>query len=330
MLACACLVTLIRIPKTWELPSSAVTPERTYLNRRQLIAGLGLAGLSPLLGGCYLTVEPDPNSLPPKPPSGFLGDLYPAPRNFTFHPDRDLSSQYQATHFNNFYEFTSNKGSVWRTVNDFVIAPWTLEVSGLVQKPQVFDLEKLIRSLSLEERQYRFRCVEAWSMTVPWTGFSLSRLLGLVQPLSSARFVRFISAANPDQMPGVANFSHMPWPYFEGLRLDEAMNELTLLATGIYGAPLPAQNGAPVRLVVPWKYGYKSIKSIVKIELVAEQPSSFWSQSNPAEYDFWSNVNPNVPHPRWSQATEQLIDGGPRIATQLYNGYGDSVAALYA
>ncbi len=288
-----------------------------------------MVGLSPLIGGCYLSVEPDQVPGPLHPRSEFLADLYPAARNRLYPEARPLSREYQATHFNNFYEFTSEKGSVWRTIDAFKVSPWTLEVTGLVQKPQTFDLEALIRSLTLEERVYRLRCVEAWSMTVPWTGFPLALLLNKVQPLSSARFVRFISAHRPDQMPGQATTGNLPWPYFEGLRLDEAMNELTFLATGIYGLPIPAQNGAPVRLVVPWKYGYKSIKSVVRIELVADQPSSFWSSITPSEYDFESNVNPGISHPRWSQATEQPIDGGARIPTELYNGYAESVAQLY-
>lgn len=322
-------MTLVRSRKPWRLPESAVTPETTWLSRRQVVAGLGLAAVSPLLQGCYLSVEPDASVVRPRPESGFLADLYPAQRNLIYKADRALSTEVSATRFNNFYEFTSNKSEVWRLVDDFVVAPWSLEIAGLVQKPQTFDVEQLIRSLPLEERIYRFRCVEAWSMTVPWTGFPLARLLDRVQPLSTARYLRFFSAARPKQMPGLAASASLPWPYFEGLRLDEANHELAFLATGIYGKPLPAQNGAPLRLVVPWKYGYKSIKSIVKIELVASPPSSFWNKINPGEYDFDANVNPSVPHPRWSQETELPVDGGARVATLPYNGYGESIAKLY-
>lgn len=321
---------LVRRRKPWELPARALTPERAYLNRRQFLAGLGATGAAGLLGGCYLSVEPNPSAVGLEKPIGFLTDLYPAARNFKYAVDRALTGEYQATHFNNFYEFTTSKSNVWRLTDDFVTNPWTVEVGGLVHNPKVYDLEPLIRSIGLEERHYRFRCVEAWSMTVPWTGFSLSRLLELAQPLSSAKFVRFVTASAPEQMPGLASSQgRLPWPYNEGLRLDEAMNELSFLVTGIYGRPLPPQNGAPLRLAVPWKYGYKSIKSIVKIELVEQQPATFWNTINASEYDFWSNVNPEVPHPRWSQATEQPIEGGPRIATVLYNGYGEQVASLY-
>jgi sulfoxide reductase catalytic subunit YedY len=204
-----------------------------------------------------------------------------------------------------------------------------VEIGGLVPRPGTYDLDTLVRRLGLEERIYRFRCVEAWSMTVPWTGFPLKKLVDLVQPLSSARFVRLVTAHRPAQMPGLAEDAGYPWPYQEGLRLDEAVNELTMLVTGLYGKVLPGQNGAPLRLIVPWKYGYKSIKSIVGIEFVEQQPATFWNTVQPAEYGFESNVDPSVPHPRWSQANERLIDNGESIPTLPFNGYGDYVAGLY-
>jgi methionine sulfoxide reductase catalytic subunit len=330
VVACRSAV-LIRVRKPWELPESAVTDERRYLSRRNLLAGLGLSGLTTLGQGCYLSVEPDPDAVV-QPPSGFLADLYPAPKNHDYPALPNLTSEYMATHVNNFYEFTQNKAAVWRLTGNFVTEPWTIEVGGLVRNPATFDLEQLVRRLGIEERVYRFRCVEAWSMIVPWSGFSLSRLLDLVQPLSSAKYVRFVTAQVPDQMPGLTALPRLPWPYHEGLRLDEAMHELTLLVTGLYGKPLYGQNGAPLRLVVPWKYGFKNIKSIVKIELVEEQPKTFWNTINPSWYDFYANVTPDdsVRRVSWSQATEQPIDGGPRVPTQEYNGYGEAVAALYA
>jgi sulfoxide reductase catalytic subunit YedY len=211
----------------------------------------------------------------------------------------------------------------------FVTSPWQIEISGLVEKPMTLEMADLPKMFSLEERIYRLRCVEAWAMIVPWTGFPLSKLIERVSPRSEAKFVRFETFNKPEQCPGVQHVRDYPWPYFEGLRLDEAMNPLTMVVTGIYGKPLPKQHGAPVRMVVPWKYGYKSIKSIVKIEFVASQPTTFWEKLQPDEYPFESNVNPNVPHPRWSQATERMIDTGDRVRTQLYNGYGNYVAKLY-
>jgi len=213
---------------------------------------------------------------------------------------------------------------------DFETAPWPIEITGLVEKPLTLDATELFELFPLEERVYRFRCVEAWAMIVPWTGFPLSKLIEKVAPRREAKFLRFETFNRPAQAPGMRSLHNYPWPYFEGLRLDEAMNPLTLAVNGVYGKPLPKQHGAPWRIVVPWKYGYKSIKSIVKIEFVAEQPKTFWETLGPDEYPFESNVNPKVPHPRWSQATERMIDTGDRVKTQLYNGYGEYVAKLYS
>ena len=200
---------------------------------------------------------------------------------------------------------------------------------SLVDRPKVYDLDDLVRRMPLEERLYRFRCVEAWAMAVPWTGFPMKALINEVQPKSSARYVRMVTFQRPEQAPGQKSQPWYPWPYFEALTMEEAMNELTLLGTGIYGHALPKQHGAPIRLVAPWKYGFKSIKSIVSIEFTDKQPPTFWNKLAPSEYDFWANVNPNVPHPRWSQATERLISTGERVPSQLYNGYGEYVAHLY-
>jgi sulfoxide reductase catalytic subunit YedY len=232
------------------------------------------------------------------------------------------------TNYNNFYEFSTDKREVAAESKGFVTRPWAVDVGGLVNKPQVFDLDELLK-FGQEERVYRFRCVEGWSMVIPWIGFPLAKLLEKVEPMSQARYVSFQTLHDPERLPN-QHTGVLSWPYVEGLRLDEAMHPLAILATGLYGQVLPPQDGAPIRLVVPWKYGFKSIKSIVKIEFIAQQPKTFWETLQPEEYPFESNVNPAVPHPRWSQATERMIDTGDRVKTQLFNGYGKYVAGLYA
>lgn len=241
--------------------------------------------------------------------------------------ERAVTREAIAARYNNFYEFTSGK-DVWRHVSALRTDPWSVEVSGLVAKPRVWTLEELLR-VPHEERVYRHRCVEAWAMVVPWSGFPLARLLLAAEPQHAARFVRFTTLHDPAQMPAVAARPWEKWPYTEGLRLDEAMHDLTLLVTGIYGHALPKQHGAPVRIVVPWKYGYKSPKSVVKIELVAEQPRTFWNDLAPFEYPFESNVDPTTPHPRWSQLTERLIGTTDIRRTEPFNGYGRLVRSLY-
>ena len=232
------------------------------------------------------------------------------------------------THYNNFYEFSENKEAVSKLSKNFKSHPWTIEVYGLVSKPKKYAVEDLLKKFPQEERIYRLRCVEAWSMVIPWLGFPLASLLKEVEPTSGAKFVRFETLMDTKQFPHEG--SHLyPWPYTEGLRLDEALNDLTILATGLYGLPMPNPNGAPLRLVVPWKYGFKSIKSIVKIELVDQRPSTFWQTINPKEYGFYSNVNPNRPHPRWSQVSERRIGEFSRRSTLMFNGYAEQVADLY-
>jgi sulfoxide reductase catalytic subunit YedY len=231
------------------------------------------------------------------------------------------------TNYCNFYEFTTRKDAVAQMAEGFQTSPWTVTVGGLVNKPRTFDLDDLLK-FTQEERVYRLRCVEAWSMVIPWVGFPLARLLNEVEPMSQAKYVRFETLYDPDQMPGLSA-AYYNWPYVEGLRMDEAMHDLTILATGLYGKTLLPQNGAPVRLVVPWKYGFKSIKSIVKIDLVRDMPVSLWMAAAPREYGFYANVNPDVSHPRWSQATERRIGKTDRIKTLLFNGYTDQVAHLY-
>ncbi len=300
---------LVRIRRGWEIPEREATPERVYLNRRQWLHAAGI------LGGSAL---------------GLAANPYPARRNAEFTLDRPITEEWAATSYNNFYEFDpEDKAAVKRKVAAFQVHPWRIEIRGLVAKPQVLDLDDLLRRMPLEERLYRFRCVEAWSMAVPWTGFPFTALIREVEPKPEARFVRFVTVSRPKEMPGMSQAPWYPWPYFEGLRMDEAANPLTFVATGLYGKPLPKQNGAPVRLVIPWKYGFKSIKSVVRIEFVAKQPGTFWSRVAPQEYGFYSNVNPNRAHPRWSQAFERVIPTMERRPTLMYNGYEQWVRHLY-
>ncbi len=315
----------------WFLSERCVTPEAAFHNRRHFLKQLGFAGsglLASALAGCNRSETPGHSAASDAPKSIPLPKGYPAPRNAEFNPGWRLTNEKDASTYNNFYEFSLSKDA-FKYVGKFVTAPWPVEITGLVEKPMTFDGMELAGMFDLEERIYRFRCVEAWAMIVPWTGFQLSKLIEKVVPKPEAKFVRFETFNRPDQAPGMAKTPNYPWPYHEGLRLDEAMNPLTLLATGIYGKPLPKQHGAPIRLVVPWKYGYKSIKSIVKIEFVEKQPTTFWETLLPDEYPFWSNVNPKVPHPRWSQMTERIIDTGDRVKTQPFNGYASYVAKMY-
>ncbi|MCS6883584.1 MAG: protein-methionine-sulfoxide reductase catalytic subunit MsrP [Oscillochloridaceae bacterium] len=295
------------------IPSSEITPEHVYLSRRRFMAVAGALGATLALGACGATP-----GAPPAPPADTRTDEL---------GDR-LNSFEQITTYNNYYEFTTDKQRVARLARDFRVSPWEVAIGGLARYPRVFALEDLLR-FEQEERIYRLRCVEGWSMVIPWLGFPLHRLLAEVEPLAVARYVRFETVLRPEEMPGQRDRFY-PWPYVEGLRLDEAMHDLTLLATGLYGRPLTPQNGAPLRLVVPWKYGFKSIKAIVRIDLVEQMPRSLWMTVAPNEYGFYANVNPDVPHPRWSQATERRIGEGGRRPTLPFNGYAEQVAALYA
>lgn len=304
--------------KGWQLPDREATEERHFLSRRNFLGVLGAAAL-----GCAPNADGVESTIPEQRPP------YPFPRSPRFKLDRRLSDQSIAATFNNFYEFSPVKDQVWQLTEKFRTSPWTIEVSGLVHKPRTFAVEELIRSMPMEERLYRLRCVEAWAMAVPWTGFPLHRLLNLAEPMSTARFVRLISFNRPEEAPGMKNQTWYGWPYYEALRIDEALNELTMVVTGVYGHELPKQHGAPIRIVVPWKYGYKSPKSIVRIELMDKQPHTFWNDQYPDEYSFESNVNPFIPHPKWSQATERMIGSFEVRKTTLYNGYADWVAHLY-
>ena len=322
----------------WQLTENDVSDRAAYVNRRAFVKtlGLGTVGLSALTLGCTKPARSatDPDGPLDTIPGDAPRDGYPAPRNPAYTvPERAVTDRIVSSSYNNFYEFI-NQGDlkvVWPHTEQYDPFPGTIEVGGLADE-QTFDIAELIRSMDLEERLYRFRCVEAWSITVPWTGFPLSKLIERCNPRSSARYVKFISINRPEQLPGQKRATWYPWPYFEGLRMDEAMNELAFVATGMYGEPLPKQNGSPLRLVLPWKYGYKGPKAVVRMEFTRRQPDTFWNKLQPREYGFLSNVNPNVPHPRWSQASERFLPSEgveERIPTQLFNGYDEWVKNLY-
>lgn len=308
-----------RLYSSVPIRSYEITPKETYFSRRDFIKAAGVIAGSMALAACLPSQNaPSPGDTPNLPPASTKTDELGDPVN-SFH---------DITNYNNYYEFSEVKEAVARLAKDFTVSPWTVEVYGMVNKPRTFGIEDLLRLFPQEERIYRLRCVEAWSMVIPWNGFPLASLLNLVEPTSNAKYVRFETVYRPDEMPGQRS-RFFPWPYQEGLRLDEAMHDLTILATGIYGETILPQNGAPLRLVVPWKYGFKSIKSIVKIELTDTQPATFWSTAAPREYGFYANVNPEVSHPRWSQASERRIGELARRPTLMFNGYAEQVAHLY-
>jgi sulfoxide reductase catalytic subunit YedY len=317
--------------EAWNSPEREVTPEAALVNRRSWLKRLGLGSLVFGSGAglwWWRHRGTDAQVLGTGNAEGAFTSFYPAKRSPLFaDADRPLTAEAAAARYCNFYEFSSNK-NVWRYVEPFQPLPWALEVGGLVARPRTFDLDDLHREFPLEERIYRHRCVEAWAMVVPWTGFPLPALLRKVEPLPAARYVRFESFFRPEEAPQQRP-NRLPWPYTEGLTLAEATNDLAFVATGMYGHPLLKQHGAPVRLVVPWKYGFKSAKSLVRIELTAERPNTFWNTLMPHEYGFEANVEPDVPHPRWSQINERMLGSGEIRPTLLYNGYGEWVAGLY-
>ena len=311
----------VKTKRGWELPESAATPEAIFHQRRTLAkaiaAGPILAAAAPLLAAMPAwAAGEDPTA-----------DLYPVARNERYVLDRELTTERLATSYNNFYEFGSQK-RIAKAARKLETRPWAITIDGMVEQEQVVDVDDLIRAMPLEERVYRHRCVEAWSMAVPWSGFQMSHLLDMAKPLSSAKYVRMETATQKGNMSGLRQFWY-PWPYIEGLTMAEAANELAFMVTGLYGKPVPNQNGAPLRLVVPWKYGFKSIKSIERITFTDERPNTFWEGIQPKEYGFWANVNPAVSHPRWSQAEERLLGVDGKVPTLLYNGYAEFVAELY-
>jgi sulfoxide reductase catalytic subunit YedY len=326
-----------------KIKSSEITPEHIYLSRRKFMVGIGsLAAGAAVLAACGAQAgSTAPNtatpvsrggagtSAPSTPLSEATSETAAQGSGALTDELGDALTPFEAvTNYNNFYEFTTDKEGVAALAQNFKTEPWTVEVGGLVNKPKTYDIDALRTKFTQEERIYRLRCVEGWSMVIPWLGFSLSEILAEVEPTSQAQYVRFETLHDPEQLPG-QNSGWYNWPYVEGLRLDEAMNELATVATGLYGRHLLPQNGAPFRLVVPWKYGFKSIKSIVKIELMDQMPQSLWMTAAPHEYGFYANVNPEVPHPRWSQATERRIGEFGRRETLKFNGYGEQVAQLY-
>lgn len=306
------------IPK---IPSSEITPKQAYLSRREFIKAAGVLAGSMVLAGCApeSSLPVNQEATPANPADAKKMDELGSPVN----------SFKDITNYNNFYEFTTDKEGVAPAAAGFQTSPWEIEVGGMVKNAAKFSVDDWVKKYQPEERIYRLRCVEAWSMVIPWVGFPLWKVLKEAEPTSDAKYVRFISLLDPERLPGQKE-PWYPWPYEEGLRLDEAMNDLAILATGLYGGELPAQNGGGIRLVVPWKYGFKSIKSVVKIELTDQQPKTLWNQTAPNEYGFYSNVNPQVDHPRWSQATERRIGELGRRDTLLFNGYAEQVASLYA
>lgn len=318
---------LIRIPRGWERRSADATPEALFNNRRKLVkslaAGSLLAAGSMLLAGC----DDAPAVVAGPPEADPSAPLYPVERNTRYMLDRPITPEKLATSYNNYYEFGSSK-SIVAQAQAIPLRPWMVSIDGLVEKPIEIDVDSLLKKMPLEERLYRHRCVEAWSMDVPWSGFGLKALVDFARPTSGARYLEMTSFNRPDVAPGQKS-SWYPWPYVEGVTLAEATNELAFISTGAYGKPLPKQNGAPLRLTLPWKYGFKSSKGLVRFTFTDKRPISFWEQIQSREYGFWANVNPEVSHPRWSQATERVLGRDGRVPTQLYNGYGEFVADLY-
>jgi sulfoxide reductase catalytic subunit YedY len=304
-------MTLIKIPKSWELPAQEITPEDIYLRRREFLTSTVKFGAAAMA-----MMHPSSSSLW-------------AAENSTM-PTLETTPELIASRFNNFYEFGTEKDQIWKSARKLQTKNWTIEVGGLVKKPMTLDVEALIRKFPEEERVYRLRCVEAWSVVIPWLGFPLRLLIDSLDPLSSARYVKFTTFLLPNIAAGQKKRFWEPWPYTEGLTLEEARHDLTFMATGIYGHPLPAQHGAPIRLVVPWKYGFKNIKSIVRIDFTDEMPATFYTSMSPIEYDFAANVNPDIPYARWHQAFERIPGKEGTEKTLLYNGYSEQVARMYA
>ena len=314
--------------KDWEISENLATPESVYFRRREFIQGTALTSLA-MMGALYgCGPSTFPNTLPKVKWNETEKEIYPAKRNTEFKLDRPLTDEKISGTYNNFYEFGSDKIDPVHYSQKLNTRPWTVEVGGIVNKPKTLDIDNLLKTMQIEERLYRLRCVEAWAMAVPWTGFPFKDLLKLVEPKSSATYVKMETFYQPFNAQGQLAFWE-PWAYTEGLTIEEAMNDLAFLVTGIYGHPLSKQHGAPLRLAVPWKYGFKSIKSIVKIELVDFKPSTFWTTLQGLEYDFTANVDPRIPHPRWPQNREKMIGTGEIKATLPYNGYGKYVAQMY-
>ena len=312
---------LIQRRKSWQIAEREATPEAVFLNRRSLLTGAAALGAGTI--AAQFSAGPGLAAETADPSAG----LYPAKRNEAFKLDRPLTPENVNAQYNNFYEFGSTK-NIARAAEALKTRPWTVKIDGMVEKPFEMGLDDMLAAMPIEERLYRHRCVEAWSMSIPWTGFPLSKLVERAKPQSGAKYVRMETFLDPKMAPGQRQ-AWYPWPYVEGLTIAEAMNDLAFMVTGAYGKPLAKSFGAPLRLAVPWKYGFKSIKSITRISFVAERPKTFWEALQASEYGFWANVNPAVAHPRWSQASEEVLGTSERRPTLLFNGYGEQVAGLY-
>ena len=313
---------LVRSKRGWEIPENQATSESVFQDRRSLLKAMGFGALI-AAAEFPLTAAFAEDADKADPSAG----LYPAKRNDRYKLDRPITDEKYSTKYNNFYEFSTEK-DLWEDAQVLPIRPWTITIDGMVEKKITLGIDDLLKHVQLEERLYRHRCVEAWSMSVPWTGFPLKSLVDLAKPTGSAKYLQMETFMNPKVAPGQGQFFY-PWPYVEGLTMAEANNELTFMVTGMYGKPVPKQDGAPLRLVTPWKYGFKSIKSIVKFTFTDQQPKNFWQALQDTEYGFWANVNPDVPHPRWSQATERVLGTNERRPTLIWNGYGEFVAGMY-
>jgi len=312
---------LVKIPRGWEMPEREATPEAAFFGRRAFL-GAAAGGLGALAAGGIALPGAAAAAADP------AADLFPARRNPAYTLDREVTREDVASSYNNFYEFGSHK-QIARAAEKLKTRPWTVAIDGLVEKPLTIGVDELMRAMPIEERLYRLRCVEAWAMAVPWTGFPLAELVKYAKPLSGAKYLDIETFQDAAMAPGQKQVWY-PWPYREGVTIAEATNELAFMVVGVYGKPLANQFGAPLRLALPWKYGFKSVKSIVRINFTDTRPVSFWEKLQPREYGFWANVNPAVPHPRWSQADEELIGTDRRVPTQIWNGYGAQVAHLYA
>ncbi len=330
----------LHFPRGWEIAERDATDEHVFLARRDFVralgsfglAGAGLSGAGLVAAGgltsaCSQETAAKEQALDPA--QRAWQDLYPAKRNDTYKAERSITPEKDVLKYNNFYEFGSHK-SIAGAAQKMSLAPWSIKIGGQVEQPRVISFDDLLKAMPLEQRVLRHRCVEAWAMTVPWSGFALKALVEYAKPLSSARYISFETLADKETMPGLRQ-TYYPWPYIEAVTIEEGLNELAFIATGAYGKPVSKQNGAPLRLLLPWKYGFKSIKSLVRISFTKTRPKTFWENIAPNEYGFWANINPEVPHPRWSQAKERLLgEGNKKVPTKLYNGYGEFVASLYA
>jgi len=305
----------------WEIAERLATPE-ALARRRGVLAGALALTAGAAVARSALAADDAPAAAAGTAPPGAIG-----PRNDKYPPGRAVTEEKYATTYNNYYEFDESK-NLWRAAQKLPQRPWSISIGGMVAKPRTIDIDDLLKEVQLEERVYRHRCVEAWAMTVPWTGFPLSQLVKLAEPLGSAKYVVFQTAQDKKAMPGLDS-PFYPWPYIEGVTMDEAANDLAFISTGMYGKPLPPQDGGPIRLTLPWKYGFKSAKALAKVSFTDKRPVNFWQAIAPDEYGFWANVNPDVSHPRWSQARERLLGSDEMVPTVIYNGYGDFVASLY-